>query len=305
MIIAQQLIDASKDGGAAFIAFSIMVFLFAGSLFYMDRVRRRARRASRPASRRQRRRPPRRSWRRCRRRCAPGSGRASRSRSARSTRPGRAARGTPARSGRGRLARGAVVVGHGRVGEEDPEQREGPRDLRGDAGVGEHLAQAVREALRGLSSGVRRVVELGEHREPGRGGERVPRQRAGLVHGPERRELVHHAARPPTAASGSPPPITLPKIERSGVMPYARLRAAERDPEAGDHLVEHEQRAVRGCSRSRRPRGTRRRGRRAPCWRRRLDEDRRDRRGRARRARRRARRGRCRARRSCRRPCRR
>ena len=40
MVIAQQLIDASKDGGAAFIAFSIMVFLFAGSLFYMDRVRR-------------------------------------------------------------------------------------------------------------------------------------------------------------------------------------------------------------------------------------------------------------------------
>ena len=40
MVIAQQLIDASKDGGAAFIAFSIMVFLFTGSLFYMDRVRR-------------------------------------------------------------------------------------------------------------------------------------------------------------------------------------------------------------------------------------------------------------------------
>ena len=39
MIIAQQLIEASKDGGAAFIAFSVMVFLFAGWLFYMDRVR--------------------------------------------------------------------------------------------------------------------------------------------------------------------------------------------------------------------------------------------------------------------------
>lgn len=39
-MIAQQLIDASKDGGAAFIAFSIMVFLFTASLFYMDRVRR-------------------------------------------------------------------------------------------------------------------------------------------------------------------------------------------------------------------------------------------------------------------------
>jgi hypothetical protein len=41
MLLAQQLIDASKDGGAAFLAFAIMVFLFAGSLFYMDRVRRR------------------------------------------------------------------------------------------------------------------------------------------------------------------------------------------------------------------------------------------------------------------------
>jgi hypothetical protein len=39
MMIAQQLIDASKDGGAAFIAFSIMVFMFTGSLFYMDRIR--------------------------------------------------------------------------------------------------------------------------------------------------------------------------------------------------------------------------------------------------------------------------
>ena len=36
MTLAQQLIDASKDGGAAFIAFAVMVFLFAGSLFYMD-----------------------------------------------------------------------------------------------------------------------------------------------------------------------------------------------------------------------------------------------------------------------------
>ena len=41
MVLAQQLIDASKDGGAAFLAFAIMVFLFAGSLFYMDHVRRR------------------------------------------------------------------------------------------------------------------------------------------------------------------------------------------------------------------------------------------------------------------------
>ena len=40
MLLAQQLIDGGKDGGAAFLAFAIMVFLFAGSLFYMDKVRR-------------------------------------------------------------------------------------------------------------------------------------------------------------------------------------------------------------------------------------------------------------------------
>jgi hypothetical protein len=40
VLLAQQLIDASKDGGAAFLAFAIMCFLFVGSLFYMDKVRR-------------------------------------------------------------------------------------------------------------------------------------------------------------------------------------------------------------------------------------------------------------------------
>jgi len=41
MVLAQQLIDASEDGGLAFLVFAIMVFLFTGSLFYMDRVRQR------------------------------------------------------------------------------------------------------------------------------------------------------------------------------------------------------------------------------------------------------------------------
>jgi hypothetical protein len=40
MFIAQQLIDASEDGGAAFIAMVVMIVLFVASLFYMDKVRR-------------------------------------------------------------------------------------------------------------------------------------------------------------------------------------------------------------------------------------------------------------------------
>jgi hypothetical protein len=38
-VVAQQLIDASKDGGAAFLAFAIMCMLFMASLFYMDHIR--------------------------------------------------------------------------------------------------------------------------------------------------------------------------------------------------------------------------------------------------------------------------
>jgi uncharacterized membrane protein len=40
-VVAQQLIDASKDGGAAFLAFAIMCMLFVASLFYMDHIRKR------------------------------------------------------------------------------------------------------------------------------------------------------------------------------------------------------------------------------------------------------------------------
>ena len=40
-VIAQQLIDATEEGGEAFIAFTIMVVIFAFTLFMMDRVRRR------------------------------------------------------------------------------------------------------------------------------------------------------------------------------------------------------------------------------------------------------------------------
>jgi len=41
---AQQLVDAGKHGtggGSAFVLFSIMVFIIAGSLFFMDHVRKR------------------------------------------------------------------------------------------------------------------------------------------------------------------------------------------------------------------------------------------------------------------------
>ena len=42
--------------------------------------------------------------------------------------------------------------------------------------------------------------------------------------------------------------MTLPKIVRSGVMPEQPLGAGGPDPEPGDHLVEHEERAGGGAA---------------------------------------------------------
>ena len=52
-------------------------------------------------------------------------------------------------------------------------------------------------------------------------------------------------ARPPYAPTGSPPPMILPSVVRSGRDAVALLRAAARHAEAGHDLVEDEQRALR------------------------------------------------------------
>ena len=90
------------------------------------------------------------------------------------------------------------------------------------------------------------LVEQLERRQPGGDRERVARQRArpGRPRRPARACSIS-SARPPTAAAGRPPPMTLPMIVRSARTPVQLLRAAAGDAEAADHLVEHEQRAAR------------------------------------------------------------
>lgn len=39
-VLAQQFVDSSTDGGGAFILFGLMVFIFLGLLFAIDRYRR-------------------------------------------------------------------------------------------------------------------------------------------------------------------------------------------------------------------------------------------------------------------------
>ena len=63
--------------------------------------------------------------------------------------------------------------------------------------------------------------------------------------GPTGRQVLHHvAAAAEGAASGRPPPITLPKHHRSGRTPNARA-PPQAEAEPGDDLVEDQQRAGR------------------------------------------------------------
>ena len=62
--------------------------------------------------------------------------------------------------------------------------------------------------------------------------------------GPSGATISMISRRPPYAPTGSPPPMILPRQVRSGSTPSDVLRAAVGEPEAGDHLVEDEQRAV-------------------------------------------------------------
>ena len=51
-MLAQQLIDATEQGGEAFIAMTVMVVIFALTLFMMDRIRRRRMEAEEERARR-------------------------------------------------------------------------------------------------------------------------------------------------------------------------------------------------------------------------------------------------------------
>ena len=81
-----------------------------------------------------------------------------------------------------------------------------------------------------------------EHHAPRRHRERISRERARLVDGPRRRHLLHHVLAAAEASHRQPPADYLAQAGHVGLDAIALLRPAARDPEAGHHLVEDEER---------------------------------------------------------------
>ena len=98
----------------------------------------------------------------------------------------------------------------------------------------------------------RRVAQPAQHGEPGRGRERVPGERAGLVDVADRREPLHQLGATAERREREAAADDLAEDRQVGPHAVQLLRPAARDPEAGDHLVEDEQRARRVAERAQR-----------------------------------------------------
>src|SRR5262249_49817773 len=147
--------------------------------------------------------------------------------------------------GVGALGRG--VVGHGRIAEE-------ARQHRADAVDGQRHARALGPgAESALELGAERieapidvaVAQARQGRQPGGDRERVARQGAGLIDGAERRHVAHELARSPVGADGQPTADDFAQTRDVRAYAVELLRAAERDAEPGDDLVEDQYGIVR------------------------------------------------------------
>ena len=189
------------------------------------------------------------------------------------------------------VARLRVLEGaHGAVAEEERRHRADPLDA---AERGESRLQPGALRLQLLVD--RRIAQPAEDGRPGRRRERVPGERPGLVDVAGRREPLHHVGAAAERRRREPAADDLAEDRQVGEDAEALLGAAAGDAEAGDHLVEDQQRAGGVAERAQRLEEARRRRDDAHVPGHRLDDDRRRALRRSARPPPRSRRGRCRS----------
>ena len=142
---------------------------------------------------------------------------------------------------------GVVVVADRVVLAEERQHRPHPLDgaERGEAGL-EPRAAALELLVHG------RVAEAAQHGGSGRGRERVPGQRARLVDVADGSEALHQLGAAAERRRRQAAADDLAEDREVGRDAVALLRPAARDAEAGDHLVEDEQRPARVAQRPQR-----------------------------------------------------
>ena len=140
---------------------------------------------------------------------------------------------------------GLVEIVDGSVGEEGGEHRAGPLDEQGHAGGDGGLGQArleLRSPLLERLVGVR-SLERAQRRQSGGDAQGIPGEGAGLVDGARRGDHLHQVPPPTVGADRQAPADGLAERRQVGLDAEGSLRAGPAQAEAGDHLVEHQERA--------------------------------------------------------------
>jgi hypothetical protein len=87
------------------------------------------------------------------------------------------------------------------------------------------------------------VAQPSQHRQARRGRQRIPGQRSRLIHVAARRQPVHHVRASAERRERQAAADDLPEDRQVRTDVVELLRTAPRDAEAGDHLVEDQQRS--------------------------------------------------------------
>ncbi|COV76959.1 Uncharacterised protein [Mycobacterium tuberculosis] len=144
-------------------------------------------------------------------------------------------------------------VGHRCFAEEHTEHIACPRNLVWHNGIRQCLGEQAGQAVSvGVQCGVDRVVGGPQRCQPGGNRHRVTRQRAGLIHRPQRRQPLHHLGAPAERGGGHPAAHHLAEGEQVSGHRIDSVPTTSADPEPGHHLVEDEQGAVLGGDRAQR-----------------------------------------------------
>ena len=139
---------------------------------------------------------------------------------------------------------GVGLVMHRTGGEEQREQRPGALHPRGrPSGLDRRFEAALEPQTAGFEAPVGGVVQPGEGRQASGHRERIPRERAGLIHRTEGRDVAEVRSRTAICADREAAADDLPEAGQIRAHPDDRLRAAAGEAESGDDLVEDEQRA--------------------------------------------------------------
>src|SRR3984957_20058003 len=139
-----------------------------------------------------------------------------------------------------------TVVEDGPGSEEQRQQRACDADVSRGSRLLQRIAEPFAKASRFAAELIIKIrsFQFRQRGEAGAHRQRIPRKRAGLIDGPERRDHFHDVPAPAVGRHGQPAADNFPQRGEIRADAVEFLCTAVTDAKAGDHFVENQQRAI-------------------------------------------------------------